>query len=132
MNLTFRYTILYVKDVPTTLKFYEDAFGLKTEMLHEGGDYGQLSTGQTKLAFCSHSLLQTLGKSPQSPDATHPVFEIAFETEDVESAFQRAVEAGAKAVQAPRRESWGQTTSYVLDTNGFLVELCSPVGAVGD
>jgi catechol 2,3-dioxygenase-like lactoylglutathione lyase family enzyme len=40
------YTILYVPDVPATLKFYEAAFGLTTRFLHEGGDYGELEHRQ--------------------------------------------------------------------------------------
>ncbi|MCB1833914.1 MAG: hypothetical protein KDH19_10850 [Geminicoccaceae bacterium] len=27
------------------------------------------------------------------------------------------------------QEPWGQTTAYVTDLNGFLVEICSPVGS---
>ena len=45
--MKFGYTILYVPDVPATLRFYEAAFGLKTRFLHEGGDYGELETGST-------------------------------------------------------------------------------------
>ena len=55
------------------------------------------------------------------------MFEIAFETDDVAAAFDRAVAAGAKPVQSVRDEPWGQTTSYVSDPNGYLVEICSPV-----
>ena len=45
----------------------------------------------------------------------------------VAAAFDRAVGAGAKPVQRVRDEPWGQTTSYVSDPNGYLVEICSPV-----
>lgn len=68
-----------------------------------------------------------LGKTPGKPSPKTPVFEIAFETGDVPAAFDRAVAAGAKPVQAVRDEPWGQTTSYVSDLNGYLVEICSPV-----
>ncbi len=125
--LTLRYTILYVEHVPDALDFYERAFGLERGMLHEGGDYGELVTGQTKLAFSSLSLMRQLGKNPAPADAGSPAFEIAFETTEVESAFKRALDAGAVSVQKPRQEPWGQTTSYVADPNGFLVEICSPV-----
>ena len=68
MSLKFRYTILYVDDVPATLSFYELAFGAETQMLHEGKDYGELSTGGTTLAFSSRTLLRQLGRSPQAPE----------------------------------------------------------------
>lgn len=127
MSLKFRYTILYVDDVPATLSFYERAFGARTQMLHEGNDYGELSTGGTTLAFSSRTLLRQLGKSPEAPVPDRPTFELAFETTDVDALFRRACDAGAKAIQQPRRESWGQTTAYVSDLDGFLVEICSPV-----
>lgn len=127
MSLKFRYTILYVDDVPATLSFYELAFGAETQMLHEGKDYGELSTGGTTLAFSSRTLLRQLGRSPQAPVFGRPTFELAFETTDVDALFRRACGAGAKPIQEPRRESWGQTTAYVSDLDGFLVEICSPV-----
>lgn len=125
--MTFRYTILYVDDVKATLAFYEAAFGPTTGFLHESGAYGELATGTTKLAFSSRALMRDLGKAPARPDPAAPVFEIAFETDDVDGALNRAVDAGATLVQAARDEPWGQRTAYVSDPEGFLVEICSPV-----
>jgi lactoylglutathione lyase len=124
--MKFRYTILYVKDVPSTLAFYEQAFSLKKTMLHGSGDYGELDTGTTKLAFSSIKLMNDLKKFPGKPDISAPIFEIAFETECVQEALDRALGAGAKLIQGIREEPWGQTTSYVSDENGFLIEICSP------
>ncbi len=125
--MILRYTILYVDDVAASLDFYERAFALERAFLHETGDYGELSTGNTKLAFSSIALMRQLGKDPAKPSPEAPVFEIAFETGDVRGAFDRAVAAGARPVQDVRDEAWGQTTSYVSDPNGYLVEICSPV-----
>lgn len=122
------YTILYVPDVPATLTFYEAAFGLKTRFLHESGDYGELETGSTALAFSAHSLMQQLGKNPQVANAHAPSFEIALCTPDVPAALARAIAAGAKAMRPVEVMPWGQTIAYVADTNGFLVELCTPMG----
>jgi lactoylglutathione lyase len=121
------YTILYVPNVPATLKFYEAAFGLKTRFLHEGGDYGELDTGSTVLAFSAHSLMQQLGKNPQAASAGAPCFEIALATPDVAAALARAVAAGATPMRAIEVMPWGQTIAYVADINGFLVEICTPV-----
>jgi len=126
-TMIFRYTILYVDDVQATLDFYTHAFGFDVAFLHEGGDYGELTTGDTKLAFSATTLMQSLGKTPQPPSAQHPTFEIAFETDDVPLAYQRAMDAGAVSMQAVREEPWGQTTAYVADPNGYLIELCSVV-----
>lgn len=125
--MILRYTILYVGDVAAALAFYERAFGLERGFVHDSGDYGELATGVTKLAFSSTALMRQLGKAPGRPSPAAPVFEIAFETGDVAAAFARAVAAGAVPVQAPRDEPWGQTTAYVSDADGYLVEICSPV-----
>ena len=55
-SLTFKYAILYVKDVTDTLKFFEAVFGFKRAMLHESGDCGELDTGSTILSFSSLEL----------------------------------------------------------------------------
>ncbi len=126
--MDFAYTILYVQDVPHSLAFYQAAFGLKLRFQHESGDYGELETGSTRLAFSSHGLMAQLGKNPKPVDADAPGFEIAFSTPDVPAAVARAVAAGAVLKQAPQDMPWGQTVAYVVDLDGFLVEICTPVG----
>jgi lactoylglutathione lyase len=125
--MQFGYTILYVQDVPGTIAFYETAFGFARRFVHEAGDYGELDTGATTLAFSSLALMRELGKNPQSASANAPSFEIALSTADVAAAVLRAVDAGARLVQPPEQMPWGQTVAYVTDINGALVELCTPV-----
>lgn len=125
--MIFRYTIFYVDDVPSTLDFFMKAFGLELGLLHESKDYGELVTGETKLAFSSTTLMQQLGKNPQKPNSDTPIFEIAFEADDVKAALNKALQAGAKLVQDVKEEPWCQTTSYVSDPNGYLIEICSVV-----
>lgn len=126
-SMRLGYTILYVEDVNSSVSFYERAFGLKRRFVHECGDYAEFETGATALALSSRRLLETLGKNPQPPKADAPVFEIAFTTDDVPAALERALQAGATLKQAPEVMSWGQTVAYVVDPDGFLVELCTPV-----
>ena len=124
--MRFRYTILYVADLQATLGFYERAFGLKPRLVHDMG-YAELDTGATVLAFMAQDALRSMGKTPGAPSQAMPAFEIAFEVDDVQAAFDTAVAGGAKAVTAPKDMPWGQTISYVADPDGFLVEICSVV-----
>lgn len=128
-TMRFGYTILYVKDVEKTVAFYEAAFGLKRKLVHESG-YGELDTGATTLSFTSFALAKSNGTAFAEPDATGPApaVEVAFVTDDVPAAVGRAVKAGAVLVAAPKQKPWGQAVAYVRDPNGFLVELCTPVG----
>ncbi len=125
--MRFRYTILYVEDVAEAVAFYRGAFGLECTLLHESGDYAEMDTGGTKLAFGSLELMRGLGKKVAAAADAPASFEIAFETDDVEGALERALNCGAELVQGAEAMPWGQTISYVRDLNGFLVELCSPV-----
>jgi lactoylglutathione lyase len=130
-HMIFRYTILYVDDVSSSLDFFEKAFGFERGFLHESGDYGELLTGETKLAFSSRALMRQLDKNPALPRPDAPTFEIAFETDDVAGTLQRALDAGATLIQDARDEPWGQTTSYVADPNGYLIEICTAVQLPG-
>ena len=126
--MKFGYTILYVKDVEKAVAFYESAFGLKRKFVHESG-YGEMDTGETKLAFASVELATSNGVSfiPANPEGPAPSVEVAFVTDDVQAAFGVAVKAGAVPVAEPKQKPWGQTVGYVRDINGFLIEICSPV-----
>ena len=125
--MRFKYTILYVEDVTRSIEFYERAFGLERRMIVEAGDYGELATGATTLAFSSHHLMTELGKTPGIADVKAPVLEIAFETDDVPGSLEKAKQAGATVIQDASEMPWGQTISYVSDLDGYLIEICSPV-----
>jgi lactoylglutathione lyase len=128
--MRFGYTILYVRDVRASLDFYERAFGQRRRFLHESGEYGELETGGTALAFASHELaaanLPARVGRPASEQA--PAFEVCFVTDNVEGGFERAVREGAEPVTAPQTKPWGQDVAYVQDPDGTLVELASPAG----
>jgi len=129
--MKFAYTILYVPDVLAAIEFYERAFGLQRGFVHESGEYGELQTGGTTLSFASLALASSNfagGVSASDPKSAPPAFEVAFSTDDVATAYDRAVNAGATAIMPPKEKPWGQTVAYVRDLDGNLVELCTPMG----
>jgi uncharacterized glyoxalase superfamily protein PhnB len=128
--MKFGYTIIYVPSVSDALAFYEKAFGFQTRFLHESGQYGELESGGTTLAFASQALGEmNLGADfvPVSAATTAPGIELAFVTEDVSSAYAKAVAAGAVPLHAPAKKPWGQVVAFVRSVEGTLVELCSPI-----
>jgi lactoylglutathione lyase len=124
--MKFGYTILYVDSVEGTIAFYEKAFGLKRDLVVEG-EFGQLATGATKLGFAAKRMLPVPALY-SAPNDKPLALEIALVTDDVQTAFDKAVAAGAESVSKPARKPWGQIVAYVRDNNGYLVELCTPVG----
>ena len=123
------YAILYVKDVPRSVAFYEDAFGLSRRFVHEAGMYAEMDTGATTLSFAANGLAKSnLPCGFQENQLSKPPagFEIAFTTDNVQAAFDRALAAGATAVAAPTTKPWGQIVAFVRDKDGIVVELCTP------
>jgi lactoylglutathione lyase len=124
--MKFGYTIIYVDEVEATIAFYEKAFGLKRGMV-AGDEFGELATGETKLGFAAKKMLHGPGHFA-SPDGKVLGVEIALTTDTVQAAYDKALAAGATPVSKPEKKSWGQIVAYVRDNNGFLVELCTPMG----
>jgi lactoylglutathione lyase len=127
--MRFGYTILYVRDVPASLRFYERAFGQRRRFVHESGQYAELDTGTTALAFASLDLAASNLPEEVRPAAaaeSAPTFEVCFVSEQVGRAFARAVGHGAEPVTAPHSKPWGQDVAYVRDPDGILVEIASP------
>jgi lactoylglutathione lyase len=128
--MKFGYTIVYVPDVSASLTFFENAFGMKRRFRHESGDYGELETGETALAFASIALGNSHfpGGIVAAKDSVKPLgMEIALVTDDVAAAHRKAIASGAIELQPPEAKPWGQTVSYVRCPDGSLVELCSPL-----
>ncbi len=129
--MKFAYTIIYVPDVAASLVFYENAFGFTRRFLHESGMYGELDTGATTLAFAAHAMgdMNYTSGHVAAHSSPQPLgMEVAFSTEDVNTAHAKAIAAGARELTAPAEKSWGQVVSYLRCPDGSLVELCTPMG----
>jgi catechol 2,3-dioxygenase-like lactoylglutathione lyase family enzyme len=126
--MRFGYAIVYVREVERSVSFYERAFGLKRRFVDESGQYAEMQTGETTLAFAANELGQSNlpGGFRENDPAEPPAgLEIAFVAEDVEAAFRSALEVGATKVAEPKTKPWGQTVAYVRDPDGVLVEIGS-------
>ena len=128
--MKFGYTIIYVENVKETVDFYQRAFGFEQKLLTPENDYGELISGETTIAFASHELGSSNFKTGfEKTDATKSPFgvEMAFVTENIESDFSKAIQAGATEFEPLTEKPWGQKVGYLRDNNGFLIEICTPV-----
>jgi len=134
MTVTLGYVAFYVADVEETLSFYTAAFGLERRFITPEGDYGELRTGATTLSFVSNDLAESNlaavgGFARIDPTGKPPGMSLTLVTDDVPKALNAALDAGARPYLDPVDKPWGQTVAYVLDPNGILVELGTPVNA---
>lgn len=120
--MKFAKTIVYVEDAKASIEFFERAFGFKGTYWDNGA--GMVDAGGTQVHFATYELgqshLPTIGK----PGAV--AFELSLTTEDVDAAFQKAVEAGAEPLKEPEKSPWGQVTSYLRCPDGTVIDLASP------
>jgi lactoylglutathione lyase len=130
--MKFGYAITYVSDVARTVAFWRAAFGIEARFVVPTGDYAELQTGATAIAFASHDLGRANlpeGYAPADASALPQGIELALVTDDVATATERALAAGATLLKAPAKKTWGQTVAYVRTPDGNLIELCSPMVA---
>jgi uncharacterized glyoxalase superfamily protein PhnB len=125
--IKYGYTILYIENVEKTVEFYTNAFGLKQKFITPEKDHAELETGGTTLAFAAYSVTEYNGIDITKSNVSDPspAFEVAFVTDDIDDAYQKAIAAGAVGIKEPTKKPWGQTVAYVRNFNGFLVELCT-------
>jgi predicted enzyme related to lactoylglutathione lyase len=98
--------------------------------LHESGQYGELNTGETVLAFASHDMGEmNLDGHYQKLDLTAIPFgvELAFVTDAVAASYTKAVAAGAVSIKEPTTYPQGFVVAYVRSREGALIEMCSPI-----
>jgi uncharacterized glyoxalase superfamily protein PhnB len=125
--------MLYVPDVPTTVRFYEAAVGATCDHAHEDGSYAELRLGPLTLGlvqadFAARHFPGEFRKD-RSSDLPFP-FEIYMEGDELDQAISRAVAAGATRLGEAEERPWGQRNAFVRDPNGVVVELARPVPSV--
>jgi lactoylglutathione lyase len=130
LTLTLGWVIAYVDDPPAASDFYQQTFGLRPDFTAPDGSYAQLDTGSTRLAFAAYALGEhnfAGGVRRASADGAPTNIEIVLVTNDVDTAYARAVDAGCEALAPPKDEPRGQRVAYVRDPFGTLVELATPL-----
>lgn len=130
--IQYRYTILYVAQVEATLQFYEKAFGFERRFCTPEGDYAELQSGETTLAFAAETLAASNLSKGYVRVTKEKAFgiELGFVVEEVERAVERVLAAGGTLYETTKVKPWGQTVAYVMDCNGFLIELCTAMPSV--
>lgn len=134
--LSFSTTVIYVKDnANTVLDFYQQAFGFTLKYYDENMDFGELETGSTSIMVSSYQAGKIMmgdafplkDDGQKNDDGSSNKIELAFLTDDVASAYQKAIGAGATSAKEPVTHPWGQTAAYVYGIEGTLIGILSPL-----
>jgi uncharacterized glyoxalase superfamily protein PhnB len=125
--MKLNYVIIYVEDAVEATKVYEKAFGMKVKFIHESNMYAEMESGETTLSFANNEMLK-MNIGIDALKGTKNCFEIAFSTDNVQEAFEKALLNGANEIKKPETKPWGQIVAYVGDGFGTIVEICTPMG----
>ncbi|MCG8529469.1 MAG: VOC family protein [Desulfovibrionales bacterium] len=123
--MQMEYVTLYVDDIPAAMDFYEKVLKLSPRFVHESGDYAEMETGTTVLAFSHHDLAKTLvpqGYQKASPDSLPLGMQLGFSVDGVAETYNRALEHGAKPIAPPEEKPWGFKSAFIMDPSGHLIE----------
>ena len=107
-SISLGYIIHYVSDVKKSLAFYKEAFDFEIRFISPDGDYGELVTGTTTLAFVAHELAKTNlkeGYLASDPGSRPTGVEIGLVTQEVDVVVDRAMQKGASLESAPQSQT---------------------------
>ena len=123
------YTIMYVEDVPVTVKQWATCLGFTVSYMHEDDIYAELETGETTLAFADIEFGRSHFDDPSAKSIfDRPVgrFEIGLFTKNVPECYQHAIDHGMTPIKPPVIQPWGQEVAWIADRNGILIKLSTP------
>ena len=119
MKMNFHSTVLFVKNIEESCRFYTDVLGQEIE--YDFGGNIILKCGLTLWQIQEeHVINRTLIDKKQYDK--YPM-ELCFETEKFENAVMNIKEAKAKLMHDVKEENWGQLTIRFYDPDNNLIEV---------
>jgi predicted enzyme related to lactoylglutathione lyase len=112
--------ILAVSDLDRSTTLYRDAFGVDLHPGDNGGNDRFTGGHHAEISWVEGAYLH-FALYPAKDRPTTGV-QISLNVDDIESAHDRAVKAGATVLHEPRPEPWGRSARYE-DFDGNVVEL---------
>jgi len=119
---------LIVKDAARAIDFYKKAFGA-TELMRMPAPGGKIGHAEIKIGDSPIMLADEIPNMPhRSPETISgsPV-SIMLYVEDVDTVFNRAVEAGAKVERPLKDQFYGDRSGGVIDPFGHLWHLSTHI-----
>ena len=119
---------LFVEDMPTMVRFYRDVLGFAIAEGEDAENVYLVKDGTLFMLYERKNFEQMTSRKYEYVKGLNGHFEIALYVdtfEEVDVAYAKAVERGARPVLEPITEPWGQRTCYIADPEGNLIEIGS-------
>ncbi len=101
------YVILYVSQVSQLVDFYEKALGLNRKFVHESGQYAEMDTGSTTLAFaCNRLAKSNLPKRMKVAGSSASLQECPIVRKGAPTLYRKTVSVGLMSPTAPKLDGY--------------------------
>lgn len=122
-------TILAVRDMDRSVAFYRDRLGFAVEATYDDPPYATLTRTGARLSLAEqgHPADDRPGVTMLAPsDPSRLPVVLVLEVEDARTIHAALVEEGAPFLAAPYAPPWGGLRFFVVDPDGYLVEIEQP------
>lgn len=119
---------LFVTDMAKMIRFYRDVLGFEIRETEDTANVYLVKDSTLFLLYGREAFEKMTSRRYEYVKGLNGHFEIALYVDtfdEVDAAFQKAVENGAVPVLEPELEPWGQRTCYIADPEGNLIEIGS-------
>jgi uncharacterized glyoxalase superfamily protein PhnB len=127
-SIRFHSPCIFVSDMRRARAFYEETLGQVPTLVLDGY--------VAYLGFClwrtdtaRRHVFEETQTAPTGPMG-HENFELYFETDDMEDAWQRVRAVVAEPIHPLKTRPWGQRCFRVRDPEGHILEVAEPMEAV--
>jgi catechol 2,3-dioxygenase-like lactoylglutathione lyase family enzyme len=122
-------TILAVRDIDRSVAFYRDRLGFAVEATYDDPPYATLTRTGARLSLAEqgHPADDRPGVTMLAPaDPSQLAVVLVLEVEDARAIHAALVTEGATFLAAPYAPPWGGLRFFVVDPDGYLVEIEQP------
>lgn len=121
----FSMSVIFVKNIAISKKFYQDIFDLKIEH-----DFRENIVFKNSFSLWQkYSAKKIIFNSPKYKDSDEGTqnIELYFETDSIENILVKIKGMKVKIIHEIKEESWGQKTLRFFDPDNFIIEVAEPM-----
>ena len=119
---------LFVEYMGKMIRFYRDVLGFEIKETEDTSNVYLIKDETLFMLYGRNDFEKMTSRKYEYLKGFNGHFEIALYVdtfEEVDIAFNQAVEKGAVPILEPTTEPWGQRTCYIADPEGNLIEIGS-------
>ena len=119
---------LFVRDMPTMVRFYRDVLGFEIKEEEDADNVYLIKDGILFMLYRRSDFEKMTDHTYEYVRGFNGHSEIALYVdtfEEVDEQYQHAISHGALSLMEPTTEPWGQRTCFIADPEGNVIEIGS-------